>query len=154
MIISRHYAAEPKYGENDRQMVSSGGSDADGLPQIGLWLDDGELVGVCTYDTALTGHCFFAMVGGYERPYPDMIRHAESHLAKDGAAKLLIRDGDELFARASKEAGYRPTQEKDCDAVFDIGMDRIACDLPKGFSVVSMKDRYDVYECGFVTAVL
>lgn len=45
-------------------MISHAYLDVEGLPRIGIWEKDGEIVGVVLYDTVLDGCCFFSLKDG------------------------------------------------------------------------------------------
>ena len=169
-INFRTYNAEPRYGEdynllrsfllelNDINypfgrwdwMISHSYLNVEGLSKIGIWLDNEAIVGVATYDTMLDGKCFFPLKIGYDYLRPEMIAYAEKNLARDDKLKLLIRDGDAAFQETAKRMGYTLTQSKDCDAVFDIDIDKIQYRLPESFFITSMKDTYDLYQYGQV----
>jgi N-acetylglutamate synthase-like GNAT family acetyltransferase len=169
-INFRTYNAEPRYGEDYNRlrsfllelddinypfgrwdwMISHSYLNAEGLSKIGIWLDNEAIVGIATYDTMLDGKCFFPLKIGYENLLPEMIEYAEKNLTQDGKLKLLIRDGDVAFQKTAGGMGYTPTQSKDCDAVFDIDIDKIQYSLPEGFFVTSMKNTYDLFQYGQV----
>jgi len=169
-ITFRNYIAEPHYGKDYfllrkffleaedinysfgrwDWMISHSYLYRDGLSKIGLWFDNDEIVGVSAYDTVIDGKCFFVLKSGYEFLYKEMIVYAESHLSKNGKVQLLIKDGNYDFQEAASKMGYVATQDKDSDSVFDITSDSIRFNLPKGFSITSMKDTYDVYQYGRV----
>ena len=169
-VSLRPYNPEPRYGEDYLRlrgfllelgdvtfpfgrwdwMISHSYLDAGGLGRIGMWFHDDGIVAVATYDTAIDGKCFFLVRPGYSFLYPDMIAHAEQHLSGDGGAKILIGDGDTVFQEAAVAAGYRASQDKDCDAVYMIDAASIRYDLPPGFRVTSMKETFDPYQYGRV----
>lgn len=169
-VSFRNYVAEPRFGEDYDSvrafclkvddinypfgrwdwMISHSYLNAEGLPRIGLWLDGEEVVAVATYDTRLDGKCFFLTMPGYEFLKRDMAEYARANLAPDGNAQMLVKDGDAAFAQTLSQMGYIATQSKDCDAVFDIDVDRIQYSLPDGFSITSMRDTYDLYQYGRV----
>jgi len=125
--------------------------DKAGLPKIGIWEDDGKIVALAIYDTKLAGKCFFPYNKNYCGLIPDMISHASKNLAKDGIARLLIRDGDFPFQEAAVNMGFLPTQNKDCDAIYPIDdLSKIKYTLPDGFRITSMKDDFDLYKYGQV----
>lgn len=132
-------------------MISHSYLEAESLPRIGIWSDEGEIVGIATYDTGFDGNWFFPMKPGYDVLRRDMIAYAErSSAEKDKAVRLMIRDGDGAFQSAAADRGYIATQDKDCDAVYDIDVEAIRYDLPDGFSITSMRETYDLYQYGRV----
>lgn len=131
-------------------MISHSRLDASGLPKIGMWLNDGAVVGLALYDTVPDGDCFFPLRAGYGFLYGEMITYAEQHFAKEGYVQLLIRDGDVALQHAALKMGYHATQRKDSDATFVIEADNTRYSLPEGFTITSMKETYDVYQYGRV----
>ena len=131
-------------------MITHSMLDKNGLQNIGIWEDGGEIVALATYDTMLDGKCFFPYQKGYERILGDMIEHARKHFAKDGTVKLCILDGDDAFQNTASDLGFLPTQSKDCIAVFPIDTDKISYTLPAGFTVTDMSETYDLYKYGQV----
>ncbi len=78
--------------------------------RIGLWLDDGRLVALCTYELGL-GEAFFALAPGYERLKPELLAHAEDNLwatRPDGSRRLdvFINDFDPEFEGLAAAAGF------------------------------------------------
>jgi len=169
-VTFRNYIAGSRYGEDYNRlrrfyleleainypfgrwdwMISHTYLNEEGLSKIGMWFDNDIIVGVSTYDTMLDGKCFFVLKTGYEFLQQEMITYAENNLANDGKVQLLIGDCDTSFQKAAEEMGYVATQNKDCDAVFDIDVNKIQYSLPEGFSITSMKDSYDLFQYGKV----
>lgn len=131
-------------------MITHGYLDASGLPRIGLWEDGGEVVAAATYDCGL-GSAYLLVLPGYENLRAEMLAYAETALAKDGSFRVLILDGDGDFQDTAASRGYYPTQDREFDAVYPItDIDKIRYTLPEGFSVVSMKENFDLYKYGQV----
>lgn len=169
-IIFRNYIDSQRYGEdycrirefllelNDINysfgrwdwMISHSHLYEKGLTKIGIWEQNGKIVGIATYDTQLDGKCFFPLKSENVFLRKEMITYAAENLSYDDKVQLLIRDGDTIFQNTAREMGYIPTQKKDCDAVFYIDTDRIYYSLPDGFSITSMKDTFDLYQYGQV----
>ena len=167
-VLFRNYVMDTRYGvdycqlrkfflDNGRAgfsfgrwdwMISHAYLDVEGLPRIGIWEKDGEIVGVVLYDTVLDGCCFFSLKDGFDNLYVEMIEYAETHLAGPDGVMLAVRDEDGRFQDAALRMGYRPTQYKDCISVFDMDENRLEFELPEGFVVTSMKDTFDPYQYG------
>lgn len=129
-------------------MISHAYLDVEGLPRIGIWEKDGEIVGVVLYDTVLDGCCFFSLKDGFDYLYEEMIEYAEEHLAGPDGVMLAVRDENRRFQDAALRMGYRPTQYKDCTSVFEMDEKHLEFELPEGFVVTSMRDTFDPYQYG------
>lgn len=127
-------------------MISHSLLDKAGLSKIGIWEDNGSIIGFAAYDTMIDGKCFFPMKPGYGFLRSEMIEYAEKNLAHNGCIRLLIRDGDTAFQGAARKMGYIATQHKASDSNLDV--DNMHYPLPDGFSVTSLKDKYDLYQYG------
>jgi GNAT superfamily N-acetyltransferase len=126
-------------------MITHSYLDATGLPKIGLWEDGGKLVAAATYDCAL-GKAYLLTLPGWEALKAEMLQYAPA-LAKEGAVSVLILDGDARMQDMAARHGFRPTTDKESEAVYPIGDPaNIRYTLPEGFSIVSMADRYDPYQ--------
>ena len=131
-------------------MITHGMLQESGLSKIGIWEDDGDIVALATYDTAMDGRYFFPYNRKYGGLLKDMIAYSKMSFSNNGKFAILIRDGDEAFQSAASEMGYFPTQQKDCDAVFPIYVDKIHYKLPEGFTITSMAETFDLYKYGQV----
>jgi len=130
-------------------MITGGWHDASGLPKIGLWEDRGNIVAAAMYDTRLGG-AFLLTFAGYEYLKEQMLLYAKDALAKDGKFQVLVLDGDMQFQDTVVRNGFIPTQEKECDAIYPIDIDKIHYTLPEGFAITSMAETYDLYKYGKV----
>jgi len=130
-------------------MITHGYLDKSGLPHIGLWEENGEIVAAATYDCGL-GKAFLLMADGYRHLGEELFLYAKDALAKDGKCKALILDGDMELQGIAARNGFYPTQDKECDAVYPIDIDSIHYTLPEGFAITSMAETYDLYQYGQV----
>ena len=130
-------------------MITHGWLDASGLPKIGLWEDNEKLVAVATYDTGL-GKAFLLTAAGYGNLKEEMLLYAKGALAKNGKFQVLVLDGDTQFQDIAARNGFIPTQDKECDAIYPIDVEKIYYALPEGFSITSMGETFDLYKYGRV----
>lgn len=131
-------------------MVSHSWLQPERLSDIGVWEDETGIAGIATYDTRVDGKCFFPLKPDYKALRGQMIAYAKERLRGEGALRLFIRDGDMAFQSAARDAGFVPTQEKDCDAMMPIHMEKIHYSLPEGFCVTDMSGDFDPYRYGKV----
>ena len=130
-------------------MITHGYLDKDGLPHIGLWEENGEIVAVATYDCDL-GKAFLLTNKNYRHLWEEMLSYAKGALVKDGDFKVLILDGEMEIQEAAIRNGFYPTQDKECDAIYPIDVNNIHYTLPEGFTITSMAETFDLYKYGQV----
>jgi GNAT superfamily N-acetyltransferase len=122
-------------------------ADPEGIEKIGLWEDGPKLVAVATYDTGL-GKAFLLTLDGYTKLKKEMLLYSKENLSKDGNFKVSILDGDLGLQDYASEQGFYPTQDKEYDAIFPIEEKKICYDLPKGFTIASFNENFDIYKYG------
>lgn len=130
-------------------MITHSYLDKRGIPYIGLWEENGEIVAAATYDCIL-GQAYLLMEKAYRHLGEEMLLYAKGAFAKDGNFRVLILDGDSAMQDIAVRNGFFPTQNKECDAVYPIDMSNIRYSLPDGFKITSMKETYDLYKYGEV----
>ncbi|MBB6218148.1 ribosomal protein S18 acetylase RimI-like enzyme [Anaerosolibacter carboniphilus] len=112
------------------------------LNRIGMWKDDEKIVALATYETDID-EAYICVDKDYHFLKEDILNYVQHHFS--GEHKVLIDDNDHGFQRIAIAHGYRPTQSKQCTARIDID-DNISYQLPQGFRVVSLAERFDLYE--------
>ena len=112
------------------------------VSSIGLWQEEDRLVAVATYEE-FPGGAYFIVRPGYESLRGEMLAYAEQNLSYEGKLKICVLNGDEAFQRIARDAGYTPTTDREANAVFDIGEERLGYSLPGGFRVTCFADEYD-----------
>ncbi len=126
-------------------MVTHSYLNKSGLPRIGLWEEDGAVIAAATYDCSL-GSAYLLALPGYEHLKEEMLPYAKANLHKDSKFQVLVLDGDTRMQDIAARHGLRPTQDKECDAIYPIDTDNISYTLPEGFRITSMADTYDLYQ--------
>lgn len=126
-------------------MSTHGYLDESAVGRIGLWEDDGEIVGVATYDCRLgTGFCLTFPQFAFLKK--EMLKYAEDNLSKEGKFSVVISDQDHIFQDIAAKRGYIATDQKENDSIFYLDKTSTEYELPKGFYVNSMKETYDLYQ--------
>ena len=168
-IIFRKYQPEPLFGDDYHKlrsfllhigqvnypfgrwdwMITHSSLDASGLPKIGLWEENNLLVAVATYDTTL-GKAYLLMQPEYRYLFKEMLAYAKTALAKEGKFAVLILDGDQEIQNMAAEQGFTASQDKECDSVYPIHLEKITYTLPAGFRITSMQETFDLYQYGQV----
>jgi len=164
-VVFRNYDPEPLFGKDYRAfrefllkldnhtyhfgrfdwMITHSYLDKSGLPKIGLWESEGDIVAAATYDCRL-GKAFLLMREPYRYLAEELLIYAKEALADGDTFGALILDSDTQMQDAAARLGFRPTREGEHDAVYPIGAGNIEYTLPHGFSITSMADTYDLYK--------
>ena len=117
--------------------------------EIGIWEEDGRVVGLATYEWRL-GEAFFNTHPDYARLRPEMLAYAEEHLSARGEdgrpwLKAYVPEFDGVLEQAVVARGY----QKDAHShrpmsqfVIPSPFPEIA--LPEGFFLKSLADEYDL----------
>ena len=123
--------------------------DDDAVQRIGIWTDDGVIVGVTMYELRL-GEAFFQVHPAYAQLKEPMLRYAEEQLAgvaDDGRRylKAFINDFDPVFAQIAEARGYRlaPDSHRPMSQ-FVIPDPFPPLHLPAGFRLKSLADDNDL----------
>lgn len=119
--------------------------DKSAVGRIGLWEDEGKIVGVATFDTRL-GEAFCLTLPEYTYLKKDILLYAKDNLSKDGEFGVIIRDSDLEFQDIAAGLGFVATQEKEFDSFFYLDKTSTAYDLPEGFHITTMKETFDLYQ--------
>jgi GNAT superfamily N-acetyltransferase len=113
--------------------------------RIGLWEDDGELVGVVFYESGL-GECVVNAAPGYEKLWPEMVQYAEDELSclSSGRHRLLIwaMRPQTAFRNLLIDRQYRVIDSEPI-TVFEYAKGFRDVPVPEGFSVISLEDEND-----------
>lgn len=114
--------------------------------RIGIWEEDGEMVGVACYEMDL-GECYFITKDGYDCLKPEMLDYAEKELSKctDGQFRLEVRvhDYEEEIRTKLAEQGYGMEYSEPIRVYrYDKGFHTRS--LPEGFSLVSLDQENDL----------
>jgi GNAT superfamily N-acetyltransferase len=117
--------------------------DVTSLTRMGVWEDGGEIVALAAYEQGL-GYAWLCLDEKYGMLTPELLAHARDGMMKDGTVKALIPDTDRELQRAAFEMGFRPTQEKECNAALDINRDSLRYTLPEGFRITSLAEECDL----------
>lgn len=128
-------------------MITHSHLEATALDKIRLWMVDDLVVGIATFDTSL-GTAYCLTLPNYAHLKGDMLCYAKEHLrnAKNGQFSIAISDDDVDFQMIALKQGFVATPHRESDAAFYINQCPIDYALPEGYKIVSMAERYDLYE--------
>lgn len=130
-------------------MISHYQLQKEGISKIGLWEDDGDIIGLAAYDTWL-GKGYFCVLDEYCHLKKEMLLYSKDSFADNGKYKCLISDSDVYFQNAAEKLGFVPTEEKEPGSIFHINNKSLDYTLPDGYKIVSMEDNFDIYKYGQV----
>ena len=94
--------------------------DKSAVGAIGLWCDDGDVVGAAIYDMYF-GEALCAALPGYEAIYPQILAYACEHLSDDGGLGIAICDDSIGEIEAAKNAGFTPTDQTETIMCIELG---------------------------------
>ncbi|WP_334073768.1 MULTISPECIES: GNAT family N-acetyltransferase [Paenibacillus] len=123
--------------------------DKNAVGKIGLWEDQGRLVGVATFDGQL-GTAYCMAMPAYAHLKKDMLQYAEQHLSRQGEFSIAIADTDTDFQDIAAALGYTASEHREADSVFYPEKTPYPYELPEGFSITSMEECPDLYQYGRV----
>lgn len=120
------------------------------LSRIGIWEDNGSIVGVVNYEDKL-GTTYFQIHPDYGYLKPEMLAYAVDNLAstRENGSRYVhafINDFDSDFVAVAKSQGFkRLTGPAECMSEFIITEPFQEIPLPEGYEVISLADRDDLY---------
>jgi GNAT superfamily N-acetyltransferase len=126
-------------------MATHGYLDKTAVGRTGLWEDDGEIVGVATFDCKL-GVAFCLALPKYVYLKKELLLYGKDNLSKDGEFGVIIADTDFEFQDIAASLGFIATDHKENDAIFYLDKTSTEYALPEGFHITTMKDTYDLYQ--------
>lgn len=130
-------------------MTTHGSLDKTSVGKIGIWEDEGQIVGLATFDCKL-GEAFCLTLPQYTYLKKEILLYAQDHLSKDGKFCVVIDDTDLEFQALASKLGFVATENKESDAVFYLDKTSTAYHLPEGFHITTMKETYNLYQYGRV----
>jgi GNAT superfamily N-acetyltransferase len=130
-------------------MATHGYLDKSAVGRIGVWENEGEIVGVATIDCQL-GKAFCLALPEYMFLKNEILLYAKDNLSKDGEFGVVIADTDLEFQDIAARLGFVATEQKESDSIFYLDKTSTVYDLPEGFHITTMKETYDLYQYGRV----
>ena len=119
--------------------------DKTAIGKIGIWEENGEIVGIATFDT-VPGTAFCLTKPNYRGLKEEMLNYAEDHLSTPDGFEIVIPDTDHLFQDIAARLGYLASQRKELDSVFYIDKTSVNFELPEGFRITTLKENFDLLQ--------
>ena len=126
-------------------MITHSYLDKEAVGKIGLWEDDGKLVGVATFDVQL-GNAYCLTYPEYAFLKKEMLLYAKEHLANKNEFGVVISSKDVVFQDIAESLGYTAAKDTENDAIFYVDKTTTAYKLPDGFHITTMKENYNPFE--------
>lgn len=126
-------------------MITHSYLDKEAIGRIGLWEDDGKLVGLATYDSILS-NAYCLTKPEYAFLKREMLIYSKENLAGDREFGIVISSKDLEFQNIALELGFTATEDTEDDAVFYVDKSPTEYQLPEGYHITTMKENYNPYE--------
>ncbi len=117
--------------------------------RIGMWEEEGRLVGVATYELRL-GEAYFHLRPGYHSLKGEMLTYAEEELSKTGEGgrrtlRIEINERDVAFEAIAGARGYvKQADHPQWNSRFVIPDSFPAIEVPEGFTLRSLAEGNDL----------
>ncbi|HLN60304.1 MAG TPA: GNAT family N-acetyltransferase [Symbiobacteriaceae bacterium] len=119
--------------------------------RIGIWEDDGQIVGVVNYELRPSS-ANFQIHPAYKHLYPEMLAHAEAHLCStspEGVRRVVawIPEFETELEAAARDHGFaKDPSTFDPMSAFIVPERFPAISVPEGYRVKSLADENDLYK--------
>ena len=101
------------------------------MPFMGLWFDDGHLVGAAMIDMYF-GEAFVGVLNDYRYLYKDALSYAFDNLKDDQGLGVAIHDENAFEIAEALKQGFGKAEAEETDCVIDL-RDELPISLPDGF---------------------
>ena len=118
--------------------------DKTAVGKIGIWEENGEIVGIVTFDT-VPGIGFCLTNPNYRGLKEEMLKYAEENLSTPDGFEIVIPDTDHFFQGIAAHSGFFASQRKEPDSVFYIDETSLDYELPEGFRITTLQEQFDLF---------
>jgi len=143
-FLARNRFPDYTYARFDWMMTNWDYLEEQYLNRIGIWQEDGEIVGIDLFDHSMDA--IFPMVKkGYEHLYGEMIEYAKNNMVNEEKPDLSIyaNDDNESLKDELKKHGFLAKGWQEKVAKFDCSEIIADSHLPEGFTFTSLEDEED-----------
>ena len=116
--------------------------DADHLGSIGVFEDDGRIVGLITYESKF-GEAYYVLSDHHLYLRKEIIQNAIRDLQDYDGFRILIADDDHEMQKIALKNGLIASEDKEQLAAYDLNQN-IEYELPEGYKIGNMKDQFDL----------
>ena len=125
-------------------MYEHPGFNKDLIESIGLWIDEGKVVGAAIYDMYF-GEGFCGVLPEYKELYPEILDYACINLKDDSGFGLAVRDDNTYETEQVSKHGF--TKDEQTENIMELDLDRsFSAKLPDNLSFVNPDPIKDSYE--------
>lgn len=110
--------------------------DKHAIRSIGLWWEQGRIVGAAIYDMYF-GEAFCAALPEYKALFPEILDYAYRELKDDAGVGIALRDVSQKEITVAQAAGFTPFDQSETVLRLDLDKLRRAV-LPEGYSLVAL----------------
>ncbi len=115
---------------------------------IGLWLDEGKVVGAAIYDMYF-GEGFCGVLPEYRELYPEVLEYALKKLSDDSGFALAVCDENADEINAVLVQGFTGIEQS--ENMMELDLDReFGAALPEGLRIVNPDPVKDIYELSWL----
>ena len=126
-------------------MITHSYLDKIAVGKIGIWEENGEIVGIATFDTRLgIGYCLTDP--NHWDLKEEMLKYAEQQLSTPDGFEIVIPDTDHTFQDIAARSGYIASEDKESDSVFYIDKTSMDYELPQGFRITTLTENFDLFQ--------
>ncbi|MDY6392776.1 MAG: GNAT family N-acetyltransferase [Bacilli bacterium] len=119
------------------------------LGSMGLWFDDGRIIGAVLFDMYF-GEAFVGALSKYQHLYPEMLDYAFTYLKDDQGLGVTINDKNSAEIAEAVRQGFFKTDAS--EAVCEILLEEeLPISLPEGFSLEGFDAQEHPEEMGWLT---
>ena len=119
-------------------------TDKEHLDTIGLWIDEGKIVGAAIYDMYF-GEAFCAALPAHSHLYPEILDYAYRALMDENGLGIAIRDDNRFELEAAEKAGF--TKAEQTETVMRIPLDNaFPVELPDGYRFENLDPGTEAYD--------
>jgi GNAT superfamily N-acetyltransferase len=113
------------------------------LPQIGIFEQDGVIVGIATHDMR-SGEAYIICNPDFQHIKTNMVQYVEENLSYNGESGIYINDEDESLIGCVKASGYRVCDKKEYVLALDCKKSELHYELDGSFSIVDDSNSKDL----------
>ena len=114
------------------------------MEKIGIWEDNNRIAGVAIFESEV-GDTWLITDPNYLSIKREMLEYAMKNMIGDKGFRLSINRNDTLLQTLAAEFQFIPSDWNEYDSFIDI-TELPEYTLPEGFSIVSLKDGYDIFQ--------
>lgn len=117
--------------------------DKNSLPQIGIFEQDGVIIGLATHDMRL-GKAYIICNPAYDYIKPEMLRYVESALSHQGETGIYIDDDDFDLIHLAQVAGYEICEDREYVLALDCSKGKLSYEISCPFSIADYSFSKDL----------